>query len=109
MRSLEAIDPFFMRQTGPPPFCNHANMTQLSNLLIQHENLHWTEARSRAQQLHIQTVIEKLTFIPGSAGDMSGAIRAAIGDYDLALAAANAHVDSGNPVQQNAPRCNMRP
>lgn len=109
-QALRASDPYFVRQTGPTPFCTQADMTQMSTLLLRHENLHWTEARSSAQQLHTQAAFERLTEIPGSGISVRSAATAAIDAFGFAIAAANGSVEHTLlPVLPNAPVCEMRP
>ncbi|MHB2032087.1 MAG: hypothetical protein ACYCVE_01780 [Gemmatimonadaceae bacterium] len=78
-------------------------------MIAQHEDLHWTEARSKAEELMTERVLEAITQLPG-ATTLPAAVRAAQDQYGFTVAAANDAVETSLlPVQPNAPHCIMRP
>ncbi|MBC8086736.1 MAG: hypothetical protein H7Z40_05685 [Phycisphaerae bacterium] len=108
-KSLLSTDPFYQRQVGPPPKCTQANMQQLSTLILTHENRHWTEARSKLQPLHTQTVLEALIQLPG-ATPFDAAFTAAQKAYRETITLANKDVEENLvPVKSGSPECDMRP
>lgn len=107
-RSLQSTDPFYQRQAGPSPNCTQNDMQALSDLILRHENRHWTEARARLAPLKTQEVFERLVQLPGGPA-VDDAMLAAKKAYADAVTAANNDVEFNLiPVNSNAPVCNMR-
>lgn len=110
-RSLRENDPFYKRQIGPEPFCTQKDMAKLDSLVEKHEIDHWIQAYTMTTPLQTETKAEKVVQFPGTQDPtLVRQVFLLDSTFRAAVSIANDFVeDVLDPLQQNAPVCNMRP
>lgn len=110
--SLFPGDPFYERQTGGGDLCGPAEMNQLRQAVIDHENRHYTTFLAQTRPFDIEARFEAMTLLTDlsqPAENYLAPFKLLTDQFDDLVQTGDMFVEQQYPIQPNAPVCQMRP